>query len=1195
MANIVGTAAHDTLNGTVDDDVIEGVGGNDTIDAGAGNDTVYGDVASNSSTLLNLPDLSQNTAGAVVNLQDTDDAAVSINIGNSTFNFGGRVYSGSNIYVSSNGLVSFGYANSSYSNQEDAPDESIAVYWDDLGVFNAASVIYKLLDLNQDGQQDVLLIEWDKVSRLGDSGELSFQVALQLNTGTSYGGISVRYMDVQGNSPQAGNGFGATIGFTHSNGSLTLSYNGLGVGSSLIRSGAAFDLVSAINLDEIGDDTLVGGAGNDALYGGWGNDTADYSSSTARIIGTVNGTVSDGLGGVDRLHSVENITGSAFNDVISGDTSNNILRGAAGNDFLDGKGGIDQLYGGQGNDIYITDGNDQITELADEGIDEVRSSVDVGVIENIERIKLIGTNNARVIGNALNNTIYGNSGDNTLLGGEGNDFIDGGDGVNVMEGGVGNDTYVYRMDDNIYERLDEGFDTVYAYDDYSLYSSIEQAIAKGVQNINLNGNEFNNRLIGNAGVNIIYGEAGNDFLAGGAGNDDLSGGFGHDILNGGIGSDYMEGGWDDDIYFVDSTDIIFEFENEGIDEVRTSESFVLVDHVENAVAFGTADVTLTGNALNNNLKGNSGHNTLNGGAGNDTIDGGAGNDTMVGGTGNDHYVRNSFGDVITELAGEGIDFVKTYLSYQLGEHIENAEAAGTGALSLTGNALNNSLWGNAADNRLSGGEGNDFLLGGAGHDTLIGGAGDDLYWVHDADTIIEAANGGVDTVNSAVSITLGAHVEHATLLGFLANIDAVGNELNNHLTGNAGFNHLTGGAGDDVLDGRGGGDNMAGGTGNDLYIRDNSTDVITELADEGIDTVHTYQSYQLATFIEHATALGAGNLGLLGNAADNTLIGNNADNRLNGAAGNDTLIGGLGSDTLIGGVGNDIYVIDAQDVIVENANAGIDEVHAAISVNLRNTHLEHVTLLGADHLDAIGNDANNILIGNFGHNLLSGGIGDDVLDGQGGNDTMIGGTGNDTYVRNSTNDVISELADAGVDTVHTYLSYQLLDHLENATAAGQGNLSLTGNTVANTLTGNQGNNRLDGGLGNDLLMGAAGNDTYVLRRGDGQDTIVETEGADLLQLGSDINASQVWLRQINNDLEVSVIGTTDRMLIQGWYSDAATHVEQIKSGNGRTLTDSNIQNLVNAMASLNPPALGQTTLSTAYQSQLNAVIVANWT
>lgn len=208
---------------------------------------------------------------------------------------------------------------------------------------------------------------------------------------------------------------------------------------------------------------------------------------------------------------------------------------------------------------------------------------------------------------------------------------------------------------------------------------------------------------------------------------------------------------------------------------------------------------------------------------------------------------------------------------------------------------------------------------------------------------------------------------------------------------------------------------------------------------------------------------------------------------------------------------------------------------------------------------------------------------------------MIGGTGNDTYVRNSTNDVISELADAGVDTVHTYLSYQLLDHLENATAMGQGNLSLTGNTVANTLTGNQGNNRLDGGLGNDLLMGAAGNDTYVLRRGDGQDTIVETEGADLLQLGSDINASQVWLRQINNDLEVSVIGTTDRMLIQGWYSDAATHVEQIKSGNGRTLTDSNIQNLVNAMASLNPPALGQTTLSTAYQSQLNAVIVANWT
>jgi hypothetical protein len=54
------------------------------------------------------------------------------------------------------------------------------------------------------------------------------------------------------------------------------------------------------------------------------------------------------------------------------------------------------------------------------------------------------------------------------------------------------------------------------------------------------------------------------------------------------------------------------------------------------------------------------------------------------------------------------------------------------------------------------------------------------------------------------------------------------------------------------------------------------------------------------------------------------------------------------------------------------------------------------------------------------------------------------------------------------------------------------------------------------------------------------------------------------------------------------------HVEQIKTSDGKTLSDSTVQNLVSAMASFAPPTLGQTTLPTSYASALTPVIAANW-
>ncbi|RJG14387.1 hypothetical protein D3879_09585 [Pseudomonas cavernicola] len=79
-----------------------------------------------------------------------------------------------------------------------------------------------------------------------------------------------------------------------------------------------------------------------------------------------------------------------------------------------------------------------------------------------------------------------------------------------------------------------------------------------------------------------------------------------------------------------------------------------------------------------------------------------------------------------------------------------------------------------------------------------------------------------------------------------------------------------------------------------------------------------------------------------------------------------------------------------------------------------------------------------------------------------------------------------------------------------------------------------------------------------------------------------------------NNLEVSVIGTPDKLTIKDWYLGNDCHVEQFKTADSKILLDSQVQSLVDAMASFAPPAAGQTTLPGNYQSALASVIAVNW-
>ncbi|MCW2242390.1 calcium-binding protein [Azospirillum canadense] len=123
---------------------------------------------------------------------------------------------------------------------------------------------------------------------------------------------------------------------------------------------------------ESGADKLIGGDGNDVLDGGIddagdsdtldggaGIDTVTYSQVQHGVTVNLVQGLTFGAGTLDKLISIENVTGTNFNDGLVGDAGNNILQGAGGNDFLDGGAGDDRLNGGSGADNLVGNlGND---------------------------------------------------------------------------------------------------------------------------------------------------------------------------------------------------------------------------------------------------------------------------------------------------------------------------------------------------------------------------------------------------------------------------------------------------------------------------------------------------------------------------------------------------------------------------------------------------------------------------------------------------------------------------------------------------------------------------------------------------------------------------------------------------------------------------------------------------------------------
>jgi Ca2+-binding RTX toxin-like protein len=564
--------------------------------------------------------------------------------------------------------------------------------------------------------------------------------------------------------------------------------------------------------------------------------------------------------------------------------------------------------------------------------------------------------------------------------------------------------------------------------------------------------------------------------------------------------------------------------------------------------------TLTGGVGADILLGSAGLDSLTGNGGNDYLDGGIGADLLIGGAGGDTYVIDHLGDKVTEIGLGGTDQVQASVTYTLGATLEDLILTGTGHLTGIGNVAGNLLQGNSGNNLLDGKAGGDLLLGEGGDDRLVGGLGQDV---------------------------------------------------------------LLGGAGADDLIGGTGHDRLTGGADADRFLFHTVLSAATNI-DEITDFAVGVDQIQLSRGVFAALPVGTLQLGAFRSGAGVTTAGDTDDRLIY-----DTTSGALYYDADGTGAAAAIKfatltgspdTLSATDFTVIAAPVGLSPLASLTAgVASRATSLPApsgaglfsglVSLLatkqgtaGADRLT--GGAGADRLLGGAGQDRLTGNAGADYLDGGTDADLLIGGAGGDTYVIDHAGDLITETGLSGTDTVRASLDYTLGATLEDLVLTGTGDLTGIGNASDNWLQGNSGHNTLIGLAGDDYLAGGAGDDTYRIAPGDGRDIIAETGGtADRLWCDGARMPQDLILSRQADDLRLAVQGSRDAVTIQQWFSNPAAQIETIQAGNGLTLVNSQVDQLLQAMATFTQQTgvtWDQAAAGLGDQTQFQAIIAANW-
>ncbi|MBI3349607.1 MAG: LEPR-XLL domain-containing protein, partial [Burkholderiales bacterium] len=974
------------------------------------------------------------------------------------------------------------------------------------------------------------------------------------------------------------------------------NYTG-GAGADLLNGGAGNDSLSGVGGNDslyggAGDDTLDGGDGNDFLEGGSGNDTlnAGYGSNTF-LFGRGDG--SDRLyynynGGQVRTNTLQFKAGVAPGDIalkqvydnwwggnnalelsivgttdkvtvngfFIGDDPANVyagiqkvrfadgtewsanqivtllLAGTPGDDNLRGTTAADTLTGGAGNDTLNGAGGDDI----------VRG----------------GTGNDALYGEAGADQLFGDDGNDTLDGGDGNDTLEGGAGNDTLNGGYGSNTFVFgRGDgqDRLYYNYNGGQARIntlvfkagitpgdivlkQAYDNWwGGNNALELSIAGTTDKVTVNGFFINDDPTNvYAGVQRVRFDDGTEWdaaailgmlFAGTPGDDNLRGSSGADTLYGGTGNDTLNGAGGDDVVYG-----------------------------------GAGNDALYGEAGADQLFGGEGDDSLDGGDGNDTLDGGAGNDTLNAG-----YGSNTF------LFGRGDGQDRLYYNYNGGQARVNTLQFKAGV--LPGDIRLKQAY----DNWWGGNNALELSIAGTTDKISVNGffINDDPNNVYSGIQKVRFEDGTEwDIAAILARLYIGTDGDDVWR-GTVANETFSGGLGNDTISGAGGNDVIDGGPGNDVLSGDDGDDQVIGGAGNDTMSGGNGADTLS--GGDGNDSIDG----------------GYGNDTLTGGAGDDSLNGSYGDDVLDGGAGNDTLQDGYGSDTILFGRGDgqdrvyfgyntggnvntlqfksgvapgdvvvrqaydnywgcnnnalELSIVGTTDKITFNGflrsdNALGDPYNSLQKVRFDDgTEWDLATLIAESQTFTDGDDnvhgtiANDNFSGGLGNDTIGGGAGNDVIDGGPGNDALSGDDGDDQVSGGAGNDSIS--GGNGADTLSGGDGNDSID-------GGYGNDALTGGAGDDSLNGSYGDDVLDGGAGNDTLQDGYGSDTILFGRGDGQDRVYfgyNTGGnVNTLQFKAGVVPGDIALKQVydnywggnNNALELSIVGTTDKITFNGF-------------------------------------------------------------
>ena len=134
---------------------------------------------------------------------------------------------------------------------------------------------------------------------------------------------------------------------------------------------------------------------------------------------------------------------------------------------------------------------------------------------------------------------------------------------------------------------------------------------------------------------------------------------------------------------------------------------------------------------------------------------------------------------------------------------------------------------------------------------------------------------------------------------------------------------------------------------------------------------------------------------------------------------------------------------------------------------------------------------------------------------------------------------------------------------------------LYGTKSNDNLRGTGGNDLITGNAGNDTLRGDKGNDTYVFNRGDGVDTIEESDDnkdrIDTLKFGEGITKDDLIFKRVTTGgyyrrdhwVDISIKGTQDKVVLKDMFynEDKRYGITQIKFADGTTLSYEDIKRL----------------------------------